>query len=59
MNDKHWEDMSIEDRIAVWKIYREILHEKEGWWINFEQCDACWTGSKWITIKYTFGVTNN
>lgn len=56
MRDIQWEEKSLEERKAVWEVYREVLHEKEGWWISFEQCDAGWTGSRWITIKYTFGV---
>ena len=56
MKDAHWEDKSLEEKKAVWEVYREVLKEKEGWEISFEQCDACWTGSRWITIYYTFGV---
>ena len=56
MKDMKWEEKSLADRKAVWEVYREIVLETEGWDISFEQCDTGWTGSRWITIKYTFGV---
>lgn len=56
MKDKHWEEMPLVDRKAVYEVYRKTLLEKEGWEISFDQCDQGWTGCRWITIKYTFGV---
>lgn len=55
MADKHWEDMPLSARYEVYEAYRKTILEKEGWEISFEQCDRGWTGSRWITIRYTFG----
>lgn len=56
MKDLHWEEMPLADRMEVYEVYKQILFEKEGWEISFEECDYGWTGSRWITIKYTFGI---
>ena len=52
-----WEQVSIKARKKVWRVYRQKLFKAEGWLISFEQVDTCWTGSRWETIKYTFGMT--
>ena len=59
MADKHWEDMPLSARYEVYEAYRQTILEKEGWEISFDECDKGWTGCRWITVKYTFGVTNN
>ena len=51
-----WEEVSLKARKKVWRVYRQTLYKKEGWLISFEQVDAGWTGCRWETIKYTFGV---
>jgi len=56
MKDLHWEEVSIKERKAVYEVYAECLLKKEGVKLTWEQADACWTGSRWITIKYTFGI---
>ena len=55
MADKHWEDMPLSARYEVYEAYRKTILEKEGWEISFEECNTGWTGSRWITIRYTFG----
>lgn len=56
MLDKKWEEMDLESRRKVWLIYRKKLYVAEGWYISFEQVDFNWRGSRWIMIKYTFGI---
>ena len=55
MPNLKWEEVSLKARIKVWRVYRQTLYKKEGWYISFEQCDIGWHGSRWTTIKYTFG----
>lgn len=52
-----WEEVSLKARKKVWQVYRQKLFKAEGWLISFEQVDSGWTGCRWETIKYTFGVT--
>jgi len=59
MKDLNWEDVSIEARKAVFEVYAEYLLKKEGVKLVWENVNACWTGSRWITIKYTFGIKEN
>lgn len=59
MADKHWENMPLSARYKVYEAYRQTILEKEGWEISFDECNQGWTGCRWITIKYTFGVINN
>ena len=56
MLKKLWEEASLEERRAVWMVYRRKLYKAEGWYISFEQVDFNWRGSNWYMIKYTFGV---
>lgn len=56
MRDLHWEEVSLNERKAVYEIYRQYILETEGYEVSFEQCDRGWTGCRWITVKYTFGV---
>ena len=49
--DRHWEEATLEERKEVYKAYMLCdSYPKASW----EQADACWTGSRFITIKYTF-----
>lgn len=59
MADKHWEDIPLNARYEVYEAYRQTILEKESWEISFDECNQGWTGCRWITIKYTFGVINN
>ena len=59
MKEKMWEQVALEERKAVWMVYRAYLFKTEGWEITFEQCDIGWTGRRWAMIKYTFGIAEN
>jgi hypothetical protein len=54
MNMK-WEDASLEERQAVVDCYN-MYYNDEPAPLSFDWCNSCWTGSRWFTIKYTFGV---
>lgn len=56
MMELKWEEVSLELRKKVWLVYRKKLYITEGKYISFEQVDGFWTGCRWITIKYTFGI---
>lgn len=52
MKDLHWEEVAIELRLQVFNAYQLRPDFPKG--LTFEQANSCWTGSRWITIKYTF-----
>lgn len=56
MANLKWEEVSLKARKKVWRVYRQKLFNEEGWWISFEQVNENWCGSRWVTIKYTFGI---
>ena len=49
-----WQDATLAERQAVVDMYNK--HYANTGTITFEQADAAWTDSRWITIKYTFGI---
>lgn len=53
MMDKMWEDATIEERKEVVECYNKYYADNP---IPFEICNSHWTGCRWITIKFTFGV---
>ena len=55
MRDIYWEEVAIELRLQVFNAYRLRSDFPKG--LTFEQADACWMKSRWITIKYTFVPT--
>lgn len=49
----HWEDASEAERRAVYEAYLKMPDDgipKASW----EQVNACWTGSNFVMLKYTF-----
>ena len=51
MKDKHWEDATIEERMAVYEAYLLCDSYPKATW---EEANVGWTGSRFTTIKYTF-----
>jgi hypothetical protein len=51
----HWEDASLEDRRAVVDNYNKY-YCKEDEKLTMERANQAFTGSRWDTIKYTWGV---
>lgn len=56
MFDEHWEDHTEEERKEVFNAYAAYLLKKEGVVLNWEDVNIQWTGSRWITIYYTFSA---
>jgi hypothetical protein len=49
-----WQDASLQDRMEVVSTYNKYYANTGK--ISFEDADRNWKDSKWVTIKYTFGV---
>jgi hypothetical protein len=49
-----WQDASLEDRMEVVSTYNKYYANTGK--VSFEDADRNWKDSKWVTIKYTFGV---
>ena len=55
MADKKWEEATVAERKEVVACYNKY-YNTDPKPLTFEWCDKCWTGCRWITIKFTFGV---
>ena len=55
VDNRRWQDASVEERQAVVKMYNKYYNNNNDA-IDLKRADQSFRDSRWITIKYTFGV---
>lgn len=53
--NKKWENATTAEKIEVVEMYNKY-YCKDGNFLNLDKAEKAFTGSRWITIKYTWGV---
>lgn len=53
--NRMWDDATIEEKTDVVKMYNKF-YCNDGNELTLEKANQSFSGSRWITIKYTFGV---
>jgi hypothetical protein len=53
--NKLWEDATTEEKEEVVRIYNQY-YDNVNEPIDLAKADRAWSGRRWMTIKYTFGV---
>ena len=52
---KTWDDATLEERVSVLKMYNKY-YNKSGVALTMTEAYYAWSGRRWLTIYFTFGV---